>query len=287
MLLRTYKFLLILGLVFVFIASPVFLWAYPSRRNLEIDYLDIGQGDASLIKAPGGENILIDGGPDSKIISCLSEELSWWDRTIDLMILTHPHDDHVSGLIDVLNTYEVKKIVYTGVLHNSPNFLAWLNLIKEKKISMIIIEKEQKIDLGEDCFLEFLYPDQALFEKRSFNLNNTSIINRLECENKTFLFTGDMEEDLENYLLEKGVDLKADVLKVGHHGSETSSTENFLKAVDPQFAIIEVGLNNSFNHPSRRVLKRFEKIKTYRTDLNGTVRVFVDCDVLKIKARQE
>ena len=285
MFLKIHKALLFFIFIFIFVVSPIFLWAYSPKRVLEIDFLDIGQGDASLIKAPRGENILIDGGPDSKILTCLSEELPWWDRTIDLMILTHPHNDHVSGLIDVLKTYKVKKIAYTGVLHNSPNFLTWLKLIKEKNISMVLIEKEQKINLGENCFLEVLYPDTALFNSHVSNLNNSSIVNKLSCQNKTFLFTGDMESELEEKLLSKKTNLHADVLKVGHHGSDTSSTENFLKAVNPQFAIIEVGKNNSFNHPNRRILKRFEKmgIKIYRTDLDGTVRVLLSNNVLKIK----
>ncbi len=284
---KLYKILLILGIVFVLISIPVFLWAYDSPENLEVDFLDVGQGDAILIKAPAGQNILIDGGPDSKIIDCLSRELPWWDRTIDLMILTHPHDDHVSGLIEVLRRYEVKKIIYTGVPHNSPNFLKWLEIIREKKISMIIIDHEQKIILGPDCFLEFLYPDQAIFGKEATNLNNTSIINKLIYKNNKFLFMGDAELELENNLLGRNLDLSADILKIGHHGSDTSSSEEFLRAVNPKIALIEVGENNKFNHPSLRVLKRLERmnIKIYRTDLDATIRIISDGDNLKRLAR--
>lgn len=285
MFLKLYKTLLILGIVLISISIPVFLLAYNPSDDLEVDFLDIGQGDAMLIKAPEGQNILIDGGPDSKIIDCLSDELPWWDRTIDLMILTHPHDDHVSGLIEVLKRYEVKKIAYTGVPHNSPSFLEWLKTIKEKNISLIIIDREQKITLGPDCFLEFLYPNQAIFGKKAVNLNNTSIINKLTYKHNKFLFTGDAEIELENILLNNNFDLKADVLKIGHHGSDTSSSEKFLKAVDPKFGIIEVGKNNKFNHPSLRVLKRLERmnIKTYRTDMDGTIRILSDGRNLSIK----
>ncbi len=282
---KLYKILLILGIVFVLISIPVFLLAYDFPENLEVDFLDVGQGDAILIKTPIGQNILIDGGPDSKVISCLSEELPWWDRTIDLMILSHPHDDHVAGLIEVLRRYKVKKVIYTGVLHNSPSFLAWLDLIKEKKISMIIIDREQKIVLGENCFLEFLYPDKAILGRQVDNLNNSSIINKLIYKNNQFLFMGDAEIELEEILINNNIDLSADVLKIGHHGSDTSSSEEFLVALNPEIAVIEVGNDNKFNHPSLRVLKRLERmnIKTYRTDLDGTIRIESDGKNLNIK----
>ena len=275
---KLYKILLVLGIVFVLISIPVFLLAYSVPGNLEVDFLDVGQGDAILIKVPSGQNILIDGGPNSEVISCLSEELSWWDRTIDLMILSHPHDDHVSGLIEVIRRYEVKKIIYTGVPHNSPSFLTWLNLIKEKKIPMIIVDREQKINLGPDCFLEFLYPNKAIFGRQADNLNNTSIINKLTYKNNKFLFMGDAEMELEEILLNGDFDLSANILKIGHHGSDTSSSEEFLRAVKPEFAIIEVGEDNKFSHPSLRVLKRLERmnIKAYRTELDGTIRIISD-----------
>jgi len=282
---KLYKILLILGIAFIIILIPVFLLAYEEPKNLEVDFLDVGQGDAILIKTIEGFNILIDGGPDSKIINRLSEELPWWDRTIDLMILTHPHDDHVSGLIEVLRRYNVKKIAYTGVLHNSPNFLAWLNLIKEEKIFLTIIDKEQKIILDDDCFLEFLYPNQDIFGKQVDNLNNSSIVNRLVYKNNSFLFMGDAEKELEDELLNKKSNLSADVLKIGHHGSDTSSSKEFLEAVGPQISVIEVGEDNKFNHPSLRILKRLERmgIETYRTDRDGTVRIMSNGENIIVK----
>ena len=279
--------LLILGIASVFIAVPVFCYSYNPSENLEVDFLDIGQGDSILIKTPFGQNILIDGGPDNKVITRLSENLPWWDRTIDLMILSHPHDDHVFGLNDVLKRYEVKKVLYTGVIHNSPGFINWLELIREKNIPLIIIDRPQKIALGNECNLEILYPLTSFLGEEVANLNNSSIIARLIYKETKFLFTGDAEVEVENQILEKydRMFLQADVYKVCHHGSDTSSSEDFLKAINPKYAIIQVGNDNSFGHPSRRILKRLERIgaKIYRNDIDGTVKVISDGKKVEVR----
>jgi len=269
--------IIVLGFVFLFCLKNSFA---DSEKILEVDFLDIGQGDSILIKTPNDQNILIDGGPDKTVIKRLSEELPWWDKTIDLMILTHPHDDHVGGLNDVINHYKVKKILYTGVVHNAPAYINWLNLIKDNNIPLIIISHQQTINLGEDCKLEIIYPFNDLSGKEVDNLNNSSIIVKLVYKNTSFLFTGDAEIEQEQELLKSNIDLLADVLKVCHHGANTSSSENFLQAVNPKIAVIQVGKDNKFNHPSRRVIKRMEKmkIKIFRNDLDGTVRLFSDGD---------
>ncbi len=269
-----------LGFVFLFCLKNGFA---DSEKILEVDFLDIGQGDSILIKTPNNQNILIDGGPDKTVIKRLSKELRWWDKTIDLMILTHPHDDHVGGLNDVISYYKVKKILYTGVVHNAPAYINWLNLIKDNNIPLIIISHQQAINLGKDCKLEIIYPFNDLSGKEVDNLNNSSIIVKLVYKNTSFLFTGDAEIEQEQELLKSNIDLSADVLKVCHHGANTSSSENFLKAVNPKIAVIQVGKDNKFNHPSRRVIKRMEKmgIEIFRNDLDGTVRLFSDGDIVE------
>ena len=154
---KLYKILLILGIVLVLLAIPVFGLTYNPSLELEVDFLDIGQGDAILIKSPFGQNILIDGGPDSKVIEGLGKILPFWDKRIDLMILTHPHDDHVTGLIEIIKRYRVKRILYTGVVHSAPNYLAWLETVKERKIPLVIIDRPQTIKLGKECYLDILY----------------------------------------------------------------------------------------------------------------------------------
>ena len=272
---KLYKVLLVLGIVAVLAAIPVFWLAYSAPQNLEVDFLDVGQGDSILIKTPVGQSILIDGGPDSSIIRELSRNLDWWDKQIDLMILSHPHDDHVSGLNEVLKRYKVEKILYSGVIHDSPSFLNWLELIKEQNIPLVIIDRPQTIYLSDDCELEILYPISSLLGKTVDNLNNSSIISRLDCENQKFLFTGDAETEVEQELLEKNIDLSADVLKAGHHGSDTSNSQEFVEAVSPEIVVIQVGEDNSFGHPSRRALKRFERLgaEILRTDINGAIKI--------------
>jgi competence protein ComEC len=278
--LKLQKFLILAGILLVVAAVPVFWYVnhkIPEEKRLEVDFLDVGQGDAELIRTPFGQNILIDGGPDSSVLKELSKNLPWWDRRLDLVILTHPHDDHVAGLNQVLKRYDVKKAAYTGVIHNSPAFLSWLDLINKKKIPMMIIDRPQKIVLGDGCFFDVLYPLTSFLGKEVENLNNSSIVAKLVYGQTSFLFTGDAEQEEEKEIL--GAKYPgADVLKVGHHGSATASTEDFLAAVLPKIAVIEVGKNNDFGHPNGRTLKKLERISAqiFRTDLDGTVKMASD-----------
>ena len=282
---KLYKIFLIFGIA-VLLAGIVWFWLfYSAAKNLEVDFLDVGQGDAILIKAPGGQNILIDGGPDKVILKRLAENLAWWDKTIDLMILTHPHDDHVAGLIEVLKRYQVEKILYTGVTHNAPNYLAWLKLVREKKVQMLIIDKPQIIKLGAESQLEILYPDQSLLAKAVSDLNQSSIVMMLAYGKNKFLLTGDAGEEVERKLIDSGTNLSAEVLKVGHHGSQSSTSEEFLNQVKPNLAVISVGKDNDFGHPNLRIVKRLERAgaKIYRTDENGTVRIESDGEKIRVK----
>lgn len=293
------------------VANEKLLATRAAPGELLISFFDIGQGDAALIKTPSGFNILIDGGPGSKILGCLPEELSWYDRTIDLMILTHPHSDHVDGLIPVLKRYEVKKILSTGVVHSAPTYLAWLDIVREQNIPLVIVDREQIINLGDDCWLQLIYPLTNLSGREVGNLNNSSIVARLVYKDTSFLLMGDAEIEVERELInaltpspsprtgegskrregENGSDdkkgavvLRSDVLNTGHHGSDTSSSEEFLDLVRPEYAIISSGVDNSFGHPSRRVIKRLERIgaEILRTDELGTIRMSSDGDTVQI-----
>ncbi len=282
---KLYKILLILGIVAVLVAIPAFWLTYSAASELEVDFLDIGQGDAILIKTPYGQNVLIDGGPDNMIIKRLSENLPWWDRKIDLMILTHPHDDHVGGLNDVIKRYQVKKILYTGVVHNSPAYFNWLELIKDSHIPLVIIDRPQVITLGDDCYLDILYPRHSLLGQGVDNLNNSSIVAKLVYKEAKFLLTGDIEIETEQELINSKADLTAQVMKACHHGSDTSNSKEFLQAVQPNIVVIQVGAENKFGHPSRRVIKRLERIgaKIYRNDLDGTVKLYSDGQKIEIR----
>ncbi len=275
---KFYKILLILGIVFILIAIPVFWLHFEASSDLEVYFLDIGQGDAILIKTPYGQNILVDGGPGNAVIQRLSENLAWWDKKIDLMILTHPHSDHVGGLADVISRYNVEKILYTGVIYNSPDYIAWLEIIRDCGIPLIIIDRPQIVKLGEDCRLDILYPMESILGKEVSNLNNSSIVIKLIYKKIKFLLAGDIELETEQELLDSEIDLSAQVFKANHHGSDTSNSQEFLQAVNPDIAVIQVGAENDFGHPSRRVIKRLERmgVKIFRNDLDGTVKVISD-----------
>lgn len=277
---KFYIILLILGIVAILVTVPVFWLTYAAPKDLEVNFLDVGQGDSILIKTPFGQNILIDGGSDSTIIKRLGESLAWWDKRIDLMVLSHPHDDHVAGLIDVIKQYNVEQILYTGVIHTSPTYLEWLELIRERKIFLVIIDRPQKISMGKNCYLDILYPQESLLGKEVNNLNNSSMVIKLVYGNTKFLFTGDVELEIEQQLIETQdfASLQADVFKAGHHGSDTSNSKEFLDAVSPKTVVIQVGKDNDFGHPSRRAIKRFERIgaMVYRNDLDGTIRIRSD-----------
>lgn len=276
---RLFIFLIILGIIFILTIIPLFWFYYPfqaaDKNKLEVSFFDVGQGDAALIETAFGQNILIDGGPDGSIIPKLQVELPWWDRKIDLLILTHPHDDHVAGLIDVLQKYEVKKILYTGITHDSPAYLEWLALVRDQHIPLIIIDRPQKIIFGADCLFDILYPLESFLGKSTSNLNNSSIVGKFICADKSILFTGDAEYEVEAELLAAGLDVSAQILKVGHHGSDTSTSEEFAAAVNPETAVISVGKDNKFGHPNLRVIKRLERLgaQVLRTDLSGTIRM--------------
>lgn len=273
------KVYLILIIIFIVALSLfIFVWSGEWSKKLEIDFLDVGQGDAELIKTPFNQNILIDGGPDNTILRRLGENLPWYDRMIDLMILTHPHEDHVAGLVEVLKRYKVKKILYTGVVYEAPVYQSWLELVKSKNIETVIIDRPQTIQLGDDCSLEIIWPSQPLAGLGAAELNDTSIVAKLKYKQNSFLFMGDLQIDKEQELIKNNVNLQTNVLKVGHHGSDTASSEEFLEKVKPQIAIIEVGQKNDFGLPSLRVIKKLERIGAtiHRTDQTGTVKMTSD-----------
>lgn len=185
----------------------------------------------------------------------------------------------MSGLIEVIKRYQVKKILYTGVVHTSPNYLVFLELVASTKIPLIIIDRPQTIFLGENCYLEILYPLESFLNKTVGNLNNSSMVVKLVYKQNKFLFTGDAEVEVEEELIANSFKLlPADVLKVGHHGSDTSSSHDFLQLISPEIAVIQVGADNDFGHPSRRIIKRLERldIKVLRADIHGTIEIMSD-----------
>ena len=274
----------------VFLCLSIFAWTTYSTASqkdglLKVYFLDVGQGDAMFIEAPNGNQVLIDGGPDGKVLSELGKVMSFYDRDIDLVALSHPQEDHAAGLIEVLKKYDVKNILWAEGEYNSPIFGAWREAVKEESADEIDAVAGKTIDLGAGAILTILFPANSTAGSFVKNPNDNSVVIMLEYKENRFLFTGDAESATERKLVGMGTDLKADVLKVGHHGSNTSTTEGFLSEIKPQVAVIEVGAKNRYGHPRKEVLGRLEKngIKYYRTDTDGTVEIVSDGNNFKIK----
>jgi competence protein ComEC len=249
--------------------------------KLHVSFLDVGQGDAILVQTPNGQDILIDGGPDPQKINLeLSKKIAFWDRTIDLVISTQPQADHVTGLVEVLQRYKVGQVLEPGVSYNSSIYQEWCSVVEDKGIECNQACAGQDIDLGDGIEMEILNPPASLREGTSNDVDNNGLVLRLSWGNVSFLFTADIRQDIELELVGQRAGLKSTVLKVAHHGSKTSTTSRFLAAVAPDTAVISVGQDNSYGHPSPEVMDRLTAElggdNVYRTDENGTVEFVTD-----------
>ncbi len=254
--------------------------------NLHISFLDVGEGDAIFIQTPAHQDILVDGGPSPQAITLeLGKKMPFWDRTIDLVVLTHPHADHLTGLVEVLKRYKVKQVLSPDLDCDLPIYDEWLRLVKEKDIKHTVAQAGQQIDLGE-VVIKVLNPPIPHLTDTENDINNNSVVLRLSMGRVSFLFTADVEQEAEFELIARRADLNSTVLKVGHSGSDTSTTPEFLAVVNPQVAVISVG-DNRFGHPSHEVMARLEKRlgseNIYRTDEHDTIEFITDGQRLWVK----
>ena len=290
---------ILIGLLIVALVVWFLVLNQRPGRILETDFLDVGQGDAILIKTPKGQTVLIDGGPDNKVLEKLGKYLQPLQKRIDLIILTHPHADHVSGLIEVLRRYSVGLVVLNGVYLKTDNYDQFLNAIEDNKVKVLIAEAGEAIHFDKDLEFDILSPNKnpagLAFNKNSESfgtagndVNDTSIVGKLIFNDFSIMFMADATSKIENQILAYGDNLKSDILKVGHHGSKYSSFPIFLKTVAPKAGIIEVGAKNFYGLPSQAALSRFKMFgaNIFRTDQNGDIRVLSDgftADIYKEK----
>lgn len=255
----------------IFLAVLVYWMLKAEANGLRVYVFAVGQGDAIFIETPSKKQILIDGGPNQKILEKLGGVMDLNDSSIDLMILTHPHDDHLAGLIPVMERYQIGKFIYNGTQSANQNYGHLLNLAKDKQIITEINQGVSTIKLEENCYLKIIYPLENISGQKLKKINDGSIVTKLDCLGHSFLFMGDLEKKGESELLLTDIDLKAEVIKLGHHGSDTSSSIGFLENVDPKLAIISVGAGNSYNLPSTSTLKSLQDIgiSYWRTDQEG------------------
>ena len=275
------KKLLVTSALIFFVSAGILFYLYSQNQSktFSVTFLNIGQGDAVLIKFGNGEKMLVDCGPNKIILSELGKNLPFWDRKIDYVLTTHPDLDHYGGCIDVVKRYRVKKIITNGQTKpNDPYWKEWNKISQASGAKLILINGPTVWNIG-GSQLTFFSPDDELYlDVKNTDNNNFSIVFKLIAPSgKTFLFTGDMEIPLEQALLEKYCQnstcpLQANILKIGHHGSDTATGETFLGAVNPDVAVISVG-KNKFGHPSLRVIKHLERAgtKIWRTDMIGDI----------------
>jgi len=274
-----------LGILFI---SVTIIWSavfsQVTDNVLEVHFFNIGQGDSILIETPNKKQVLIDGGPDKTVLEKLNQVMLFHDREIDLLILTHPDADHITGLVDVLDYYQIGHILTSGFKQDTAVYHRWRELIDEKNIPLTIAQAGQKVILDENIVLEILWPEQPMVGIKS--ANNASIVSRLVYGQSEFLLTGDIEKKIENILLKRNLNLESDILKIPHHGSKTSSSYNFIKAINSDIAVISVGENNRYKHPHEDVLERLNNMSVFRTDKNGDIIIFTDGDLIEIKTER-
>lgn len=276
---------LIATIILVLFGANILAWLVvfdlAKPKYLEVTFFDVGQGDAALIETPQRQQILIDGGPSSIILEKLGKEMPFWDRTIDLIILTHPEIDHLSGLLEVLKRYKIENILWTGVVREIPEYKEWQKLLEKEGANIFFVKTGQKISCTEcrrqKWEMKILFPFQNLAGQRmERSSNDTSIVAKLSSGQIDILFTGDIEAKTEQELVGRGLDLKSEILKVAHHGSKTSTIPEFIAAVSPEIAVISVGKDNPYGHPHSQTLENLRGIKILRTDIDGDIKIKSD-----------
>ncbi len=252
--------MLLLFLVSALCVCTVVGYVYISHREhyLTVAFLDVGQGDSIYIEAPDGAQLLIDGGNGKAVLRGLGSVMPFFDRSIDVVIATHPDEDHIGGLPEVFKRYRVGTYIDPGLNDHSATYETILHQVSDARIPHLVATRGMRIPLDNDVFLDILFPDRPL---EGVDTNTASVVARLTYGTTSFLLTGDSPQAIEQYLVAlDGPALRSNVLKLGHHGSRTSSSEVFLTTVRPSLAIISAGKDNRYGHPHKEVLDRLAKL---------------------------
>ena len=261
-------------LAIVALSAGFVLWPSP-RPRLDVTVLEVGQGDSILIETPSGADILIDGGPGPAVLRALADEMPWHDRSLDLVVLTHPQTDHATGMIDVLERYDVRRVATGHTRADGALQEALDDAIATEGLRAVSLTAGDRFDLGDGVVLEVLSPREN-FEP-STSMNDAGLVLRLSWNDVSFLFAADIERATEDALVASGPDLRSTVLKVPHHGSATSSSRAFLDAVQPSVSVVSAGQDNQFGHPDPDVVARLDDYgPVYQTGVHGSVRLRTD-----------
>ncbi len=249
-----------------------------SSPELRVNFLDVGQGSAVFIEAPNRSQLLIDGGSGSKILARLGEVMPFYDKKIDVLLLTHPDQDHLAGFLEVIKNYQVSLVLETGIKSDSVLNQEWEKVLREKHIRISHVKAGDKLALDRQAIVTILYPLADVSGQEFKETNESSVVARLDYGQNSFLFTGDADKKVERGLIFNKLNIKADFLNVGHHGSKNSSDPEFVSAVNPLAAVIQVGKNNKYGQPHQETLDVLEGlgINILRNDLLGNINFVCD-----------
>jgi len=272
-----WKWLVIPAVLIAILVSA--LMAVKPDDRLHVSFLDVGQGDAILI-SKGSQQVLIDGGPSPQAINLeLSDKMPFWDRTIELVVLTHPHADHITGLVEVLDSYRVEQVLSPAIDCDLAIYDEWLRLIEDKDIECTTARAGQRIEL-DGVVIEVLNPQNPPFSDTESDDDNNGVVLYVSFDDVSFLLTADIMWQGEFELITRRIIPQCTILKVAHHGSATSTTAEFLDVASPQIAVISAGADNDFGHPNDEVIQRLEEElgagNIYCTDQDGTIEFITD-----------
>lgn len=281
-------------LLAVLIIVAAWIWQealrLPTTGVFEATFLSVGQGDCCVIRSPSGRTMLVDGGTEGSGgagYNFIEPHLRRQGiNTIDVLVLTHPHADHLNGLLPVVNDFRVGMVLDPAIPHPSKTYRDFLRAVRERGIPFRKAVRGQVIDLGDGTRAEVLNPPPQHLSGTEDDVNNNSIVLRVTCGTLSIMLTGDAGRDAEAAMLESARSLKCNVLKVGHHGSNDATSDAWLDAVEPEVAIISVGRSNPFGHPRKEIVERLSRrgIKLYRTDRDGAVSVTLRDNRLYVRA---
>ncbi len=253
-----------LAVISLLTLANAFIWYGVFREErgneLRVAFLDVGQGDSIYIEAPNGNQLLVDGGSGTRALSALSQVMPSYDNSIDALLATHPDKDHIGGLTFVLERYQIGIVFLNGARSDTAAWQSFEKKIDESGARKIIARRGMRVNLSKDIYFDILFPDVDVSNFKE--TNEGSIVGKLVYKNESFLLTGDSPIKIEQHLVARdGKNLNANVLKLGHHGSRTSSSESYLGFVSPEYAIISAGCKNSYGHPHKEVLQLLDKFK--------------------------
>jgi competence protein ComEC len=265
----------LLILVLVLVVFNAFLFYFDlkgSNKGLTFAVLDVGQGDALFIESPTGVQVIFDSGPPRKVLGQLAQVMSPFDRSIDAVVITNPDADHIGGLQEILKNYKVGVVLEPGTFNNSKTYENLKNEIEKQNIKNILAKKGMRLDLGGGAVIDILFPNQDVSD---WDPNDGSVVAKLSYGDTSVMLTGDSTLKTEKIILGEYMETALDstVLKVGHHGSRTSTSSSFVDAVSPEYSVISLGKDNKYGHPHKETLDTLISLgaQIFRTDILGTI----------------